>query len=154
MLQQKRAERHVASAISGIRENGDAFVRLDAYPEPGVFAIPSRDTLEVHADVAFDLIGMIHVLLAALDWLGRSEPVVPAQRVASPVVQAVGSPRQRVFYCRFDEAASFKLVTEPDGHCTLELSAHLAEQLARGLASELGRIAAWVPEDGRGGPTT
>jgi hypothetical protein len=154
ILHQKRAERIVASAISGIRENGDAFVTLSGYPEAGVFVIPSRDVLEVRDDVAFDLVGLIHVILAALVWLGRTDPVVPAQPVATPVVQAVGTPRQRVFCCRFDEAESFKLVTEPDGHCTLEFSAHLAEQLARALASELGRIAAWVPDDGRRGPTT
>lgn len=153
-LQQKRAERLVASAISGVHENGDAFVRFNIYPEAGVFGIPSEENLEIRSDVAFDLVGLIHVLLAALVWLGGAEVIAPDQRVASPVVRTVGPPRHRILECRFDTAESFKLMKEPDGLCTLEFSPHVAERLARGLASELGRIAARISDDDRGSPAT
>lgn len=153
MLQEKHAEHMIGTVHSGVREDGSGYLAFVCRPKTKVWWTPAGRTLAIHRNVAIELIGILHTLLASLDWLANPQPSTRTKRftanVDAPalVVTSLGPIQDGILECRLDEVDGLNIVLGEDGLSSFELSSLVAEQLARGLSLELGRIASWAGRD-------
>ena len=146
-LQRKVAESLVGAASSGVDDAGEGYVKLLVLPGSGVFRLLSNRKFEVHRSLAIELIAVLRILVACHGRLGGAPAVLSSLGGSAhvPIARSVGSTREGLVECCFEDVDGARIATETDGSWLIVLDLGVAQQLSDALTEELARVAAWAP---------